>query len=1391
MKRKVLAAFILIAVALTLSACKRGGNKNEEKNDGGSSGSEVKTYVIFSPESAATIVKAELSKLPDLRPVFDKLYELTGQLMTITTDTSIKEGSELVFGDTVRGISKVARELLDKKIALLTRESEDRNDPVDDFVGYAIYSDGESVAIVWSDDYAAQMAVDDFISKFLVASELVLEPGYIYTEIFSLLAHKKSVEQLERAEMFSGLEAELGKEATEALKTYYGLFDERYYLWMANLYDPGEYDDEGNPLGGGYYFSNSGRDNPGYGIDLESTAQALTLLSASGMMSEYGDNDWMAVIPEKMQKEIVAFVKSLQSPEDGYFYHPQWEAVTVNRRGRDLDWATSLLERFGAAPYWDTPNGVKGEFGAPGAAPVSAVTNSLSKSHAIAVSEVVAVNTPSLPKELQSLSNFKAYLDSFTASMPTNSYGIGNTFGAISSQILARGDDYIKAFEEWAKGLQNPENGLWESGVYYNSINGLMKISGTFNTLGIKFEYADKAFESALTMILHEGKDSKNKEATNSVDVWNPFCAITNLMENSEKYGDKSLCAAFVESARAHAVDLIRITTQKTAQFKKDDGSFGYSNGPVGATSQGAPVAVGGTMEGDINGGNIAVTGVSNYMCRVLGIDVIPIYYPTDLEIYMKTLTELGPVLKDDVVLESEPIHFDDESVGVTAPNKIGVQAGTGSVTVIADPRGEDLGNVLEFVTKKGVYSAISTTPAASMGAGCYFLEFDFLAKEVNCTGVSFQIKIGRSYMLTLAFNGGRVEIGDSSNTNGSIAVAQKFGTYFDIGEWANIKVEYYAADVEEDVRVKIYLNGELAAISDNYYGHPTMGVGEPVRDFGNVEFYALQNSDMTVYFDNISAKKIDKRFDTGDGSAAVKWFVTNSEYENVFGYLGTGKYAENERTDKYTEPNFNGIIGDSVSAKIIKEGANSALRLDKISAEGAVAGFMKGRMQGTVYVAETDFKWRAPTVTEQTLYFKLHLVSESYNKDGAAMVTLLGVGNADGTVSLKLSDNGEEIAALSSSRWYNIRLEIVPSYKNNNSFTLVICLDGEDVFNKSLNAADGVSINNYCGFVIDFSEGVSGFGIDLDNTYKGVAVTTEHPDIEYSHNNSFGFDNALGGDYIIQKATSASSVDAIFSLESDPENAANKVLRAYYPKGSSAEYSGYTVIKNSSGNNGADALYSSLSADVLLDPNGTRDGSSRVARLIFKHGTYTFGIDLFVIYNSRDNTYSLKATQYNGAKDHVGGDGPGTGSDLLFDGVDVIGEWFDLRIDYVKCGVNSVVSIYVNGVCYAKDVLCYWGAEKITDPGAVTELEWRYIRSDVVTYLDNVSYECQVGDVALDQGGGEGTDTPDLPTDPEIPESPDEPGDGGLGDTENTDKDGTDKESSMPDGGWVEKEKP
>ena len=97
-----------------------------------------------------------------------------------------------------------------------------------------------------------------------------------------------------------------GPEVELALREYLNMIGERYYTWLANLYLPRKClcnnidvdgncvcllktDENGKPLclGGGFYYSNSARDNEEYQIDIESTVQAIRFIQGTGMLNQF------------------------------------------------------------------------------------------------------------------------------------------------------------------------------------------------------------------------------------------------------------------------------------------------------------------------------------------------------------------------------------------------------------------------------------------------------------------------------------------------------------------------------------------------------------------------------------------------------------------------------------------------------------------------------------------------------------------------------------------------------------------------------------------------------------------------------------------------------------------------------------------------------------------------------------------------------------------------------------------------------------------------------------------------------------------------------------------------------------------------------------------------
>ena len=217
-----------------------------------------------------------------------------------------------------------------------------------------------------------------------------------------------------RNSVFSRLDITIGKAATDELRALYATYDEKLYVWLAGLW---------NAEVGGFYYSNSARDNDGFLPDVESTAQVWYFATLSKMFDHLGG--WQNALPEKIKEKMLDFVINLQSSDDGFFYHKQWGSdIPLSRRGRDLQWSTGIIEKLGAKPLYDTPNGKYGSIGAPKSAK--------------AVREADSKNAVS-PEHLRSLSAFKDYLAGLD--LKNNSYSVGNLLNSQAEQIKAAGFD--------------------------------------------------------------------------------------------------------------------------------------------------------------------------------------------------------------------------------------------------------------------------------------------------------------------------------------------------------------------------------------------------------------------------------------------------------------------------------------------------------------------------------------------------------------------------------------------------------------------------------------------------------------------------------------------------------------------------------------------------------------------------------------------------------------------------------------------------------------------------------------------------------------------------------------------------------------------------------------
>lgn len=402
-----------------------------------------------------------------------------------------------------------------------------------------------------------------------------------------------------RKSFFCEIEKTMGEGVVHELSKLFGIYTEGLYIWLAGLWDSST---------GGFYYSNSAKDTHGFLPDLESTIQALRIVRCTGLLSSRGVSP---AVPEKMRIAVANFAKNLQSPDDGYFYHPQWgKRIGVPRRGRDNTWGLKLIEEMGEKPLYPTS------------------LERLSSKEKVCTA----------PEHLRSLEDFKKYLSGFD--LEHKSYSTGNILQAQCQQIIAAGQDYVDALFKWLDAGRK-ENGLWEEQINYASVNGLMKLTMIYTVCKRPMSNIERALESAIAAAMSD------EEVTFCCEYYNPLITINMLRNSIEADNSTPNGSVFGACLKRDAEKLIRITREKVSLCLKEDGSFSYTPKFSAYRSQGAPVSLFETNEGDVNATQISTVGtVSQITSMLVGIDSTPLYFEGDSKLFFDLIENAEPIKK-------------------------------------------------------------------------------------------------------------------------------------------------------------------------------------------------------------------------------------------------------------------------------------------------------------------------------------------------------------------------------------------------------------------------------------------------------------------------------------------------------------------------------------------------------------------------------------------------------------------------------------------------------------------------------------------------------------------------------------------------------------------------
>ncbi len=742
---------------------------------------------------------------------------------------------------------------------------------------YLIYAESNSVAIAYTDLYARGAALQYVYENMTssTADDGVITSGTI--NILQFIAENRAYHQ---QEALWAVEEHLGTNVVEALLELYALIDEDLYIWIANLYDPAI---------GGFYYSNSARDNLGYLPDLESTAQALELLDKSGLDGQYNESIG-DTLPDTIKLQIYNFALSLLA-DDGYFYHPQWGTnISSSRKGRDKGWGNDILEAFASVAASDngSPVGIAYSYDAMLTCTLG-ISSETAASRVIATSSAVAASSASTFTDWDLL---RAYIDENIS----DSYSLGNTLNANIGTIQNAGlrDDLVAYLET----LQY-DNGLWEAEISYNAINGLMKMCGFWGGGYGTFPRVTAALDSLMSIILGDASDGLQEDELLEIEtiayVYNTWVIMYKLVGHLTDAERAEVADSLTENADA----LIGNVCVMFNIFKKADGGFSMQQNTSSPTSQGVPVAVPGSAESDVNSTGIAISTI-RYIIRVYQLYcdyefAVPAIYGKYDAVYFYDLLESREAVEK-VIIEPSTVTFDTEySEDMSEGGVILYPAGS-VVNNIGDSDLDDNGNykwfqssivenptdAIDKVLKAQTFTYSDATAGAmsntefnitnaSAEGECYVFESDIyfgggsgtVAQIFFATRTSSSAKQSQCLNLSTYTSGGvtYLRIKEATYYLGSDNVSTTLAEGIPVMQWFNLRLELYKEYDEENGAVsamytKVYINDVLVGEANSGRYSASTGYHDYIID--TVRFSYYRSSASTFYFNNVYVAKTD-----------------------------------------------------------------------------------------------------------------------------------------------------------------------------------------------------------------------------------------------------------------------------------------------------------------------------------------------------------------------------------------------------------------------------------------------------------------------------------------------------------------------------------------------------
>ncbi|MBE1443082.1 hypothetical protein [Paenibacillus sp. OAS669] len=355
-----------------------------------------------------------------------------------------------------------------------------------------------------------------------------------------------------------------------------------FYRWLGGQYDPAS---------GGFYYARSSFEMENFIPDIESTAQALTILARSELLDR---------LPESMKQSIAAFFQKKQDPATGYFFdadeNMRKDEVMVMRA---LGYSSNSLRRLGSAPLHPLPHQM--------------ITR---------------------PEHLSTPETYIAWLKKVDL---RNSWRGCDFMGTPNHHIAKMEEEernrFIEAGKAYFASIQDPETGLWGEGNRYIRISGTFKLSAFYTQFGIPLPNVDRIYQTIL-QCLREDEARDMCWIRNPIDLLGTFGHVLTIPQEE-------------------LAEIIRITIANMRKLLREDGGFSreiHQSPPapnVAQVKEGefypympAAVPIGkGRIEGDMNAGTQALL-IREFCHKLAGIEHKPIDQAT--ETFLQTIQVHG-----------------------------------------------------------------------------------------------------------------------------------------------------------------------------------------------------------------------------------------------------------------------------------------------------------------------------------------------------------------------------------------------------------------------------------------------------------------------------------------------------------------------------------------------------------------------------------------------------------------------------------------------------------------------------------------------------------------------------------------------------------------------------